>query len=258
MKSLPTASEDAAMMPRRVGEILDHGFTVLRSTLPRLAIVLVLFAAFDTAEVLFWTGGGAVKLLGILLNIAQWVVSLSYVFLLGAEWQGRPISLGQALNKTTFSFIVKSMTLSLRVGLMSALYGMLLLIPGIVYFLNRVLAFTCIYFEEVSVPEALDRSKFLMTQEKWYSLSGAKMRYGSLILVSIVLNLAISGMTALFLGAVDAYVGGPISGPLSYASLFVNHFLTQLLYLYAGIVGVGFYFDLRTRYEALDLIGSPE
>lgn len=258
MKSFLEISDGSAMPPKRLGEILDHGFTVLKRSLPPLAVVLVLFAAIDTAEPLFWSGDLPAKLLGILLNIIQWFVGLSFVFLLGAEWQGRPISLGQAMKKTTFSFVLKATALSIVVGIMTALCSILLVIPGIIYFLNRVLAFTCIYFEEVNVAEALSRSKFLMTQEKWYSLKGPKMRYLGLILVTIILSVVVGGGGALFMGAADAYISAPFSTPVIYATQFTGALLLHILSLYTWTVAVGFYFDLRARYEALDLMESPE
>lgn len=256
MESSFATLKGTAMTPKSVGEILDKSFTVLGRVLPHLAIIFVLFAALDAASTA--SEYGVVKLLGTLSNLLECVVMLSYWFLIGAEWQGRPLSLGQALKKTNVSFILRVLALSLWIGILTALYSILLIIPGIVYFLNRYLALVCICFEEVTLTEALERGKFLMSQERWYSLNGAKMRYASLILVQLVLAIVLTGVIVLLDRAVAAYVSGPARSFIHFVASFVIYLLYQIVYLYGSIAVVGFYFDLRARYEALDLIQASE
>jgi len=243
-----------AMMPRRVGEILDDGLTVLLRVLGRLAIVLVLILAADAATSVLWVGTRAAEFFDIFLGVVEYLLKISYTFVIGAEWQGRSLSLNRAVKKITFPFILKVVILYLRVGLMTAAYSLLLVIPGIVYFINRVLAFTCIYFEEVSVDEALERSQFLMNQEKWYSLGSAKMRYSALILVVLPLNLVVTSVAIRFLDMVNGHAWEPFTLAIRFGAYFLTFLVLQIMFLYMDTVAVGFYFDLRTRYEALDLV----
>lgn len=258
MTGTPLPYGDSQLMPRSIGEILDHGFTVARRVAAQLLPLFVLLAAVDAIPAT-WEENLALKGLHFISGLGGWLLSLAYIFIIGAEWRGKQMTLSQAFRKTSFSFIVKLTAFSVRVSLVTVFCSIFLIIPGLVYFINRVVAFGSIYFEGATTREALAKSKFLMSQESWYSLKGAKMRYTAVVVVTLVMSMVVQGVSFLFFGVVDLEkLPTAVVSPLIFTVFVSVGVLTHLIYLYSCVLGVGFYFDLRTRYEAMDLIETEE
>lgn len=144
-------------------------------------------------------------------------------------------------------------------GLLSFFLLILSLIPSLIYYCNRALAPVALLIEDSDIIPSIRRSKLLMTYHPhltWYSPRTPMFRISGLLFVMWIINLLPGVLAGASTGAFTAQLTGAPPGPPSMFQ-FMLVFLSQLVVFSAISLGtltlVGFYFDLRTRCEGLDL-----
>jgi hypothetical protein len=138
---------------------------------------------------------------------------------------------------------------------MTILGFLCLIIPGVHYSVTRLLAIPIYVIEEGSTRDALWRSRFLMTRGKWYSPASPMMR------VSVVMFIILVVVSSLSIGEGARDYFGWGAGVTGVGSLIIGTALslfTQILTSVSTVVYVTFYFELRARYEGLDLLVDLE
>ncbi|MCC6932178.1 MAG: hypothetical protein IT292_02850 [Deltaproteobacteria bacterium] len=182
----------------------------------------------------------------ILLTVVAALIKISVAFFFLADdiWSGHNPNFAGAVQKATAGKCIAMIALGIRIAVISLLWMILIIIPGIIYAFNRTLSMIPLLVEDKTASEALAESKRLVTSGKWYQLSGGSMRLAGLLLICAVVY---------FLGLVIVVLIVPIDGindPVSVSDLF--GFGVSYLYLYYmqifGVVAlVGIYRDLSAR-----------
>ena len=140
------------------------------------------------------------------------------------------------------------------VGLPVAL-AVLGIIPGLIYMSNRLLAGYVLVLENSTLGEAMRKSKFLMTRGRWYSPRSPYMRLSALMLLTMVFAIGIGALTG-GLNAVNVSAKGGLYVEISYLLTFTALLLTELVSIFGYLCFVGFYYDLRARYEGADMMAE--
>jgi hypothetical protein len=180
--------------------------------------------------------------------IVTFLFQVLIVVMAAHAWNGQPATLMAAINEITLSKVCRVCLLALLVLVVSFLLLFLLIIPGLVYLINRFLAFYIVILEDTPVDKAIERSKFLMNQERWYSLNSPAMRISVLTLVTGGVSLAIGLVVELTEGTI-----GLTQGNIVYQlSIVIGGIVSNAAYTFAAIAIVGFYYDLRARYDHLE------
>jgi hypothetical protein len=153
---------------------------------------------------------------------------------------GEPTSLGKALSRYFKLFWVTAGA-SLLVGLIGSLWGLLFIIPGVVYYLRRSLYWPVLLVEGGTASNALARSRALVKGKngkgRMDRIFGASLLLGALTWVLIwgVGMLIPAGLSKTMVGGVVSLLPQMIIGPLFPISLVL------------------IYFDARIRDEGYDL-----
>lgn len=179
---------------------------------------------------LVWLGGLFVSLVCNVLM--QGVVTHTVV----ADLQGRKTSLGESLGVALRSFWVL-LGIGIVSGLAMTLGLILLVIPGILIFLIWMVAGPVAIAERTGVGRALERSRTLTRDHRWW-----------LLLIG-VLYLAVSWVLAILAGIVGATTGGFEPGALNVVNLIVGPAIQALSTLIWGAMVAASYVELRAVKE---------
>jgi hypothetical protein len=179
---------------------------------------------------LVWLGGIFLSMVcGVLM---QGVVTHTVV----ADLQGRKTSLTESLNVALGSFWVL-----LGVGIVSGLAMMLglilLIVPGILIFLIWMVAGPVAIAERAGVGRALERSRTLTRNHRWW-----------LLLIAII-YFAVSWVLAILAGIIGAATGGFDPGALNIVNLIVGPAIQALSTLIWGAMVAATYVELRAVKE---------
>ncbi len=256
----------------RIGEILDRALKLL----PKIVLtryILVTFLLITTVSTLLQVSQSVANSRGsvrfILINTAAgFVVSILTTFVTlylmvlaikmsSAYWEEKSVNIQELKKTITIGFVVRVFLLWIRVFLVSCLWMILFIIPGIIYWCNRLLAGTILVLENGSISGALERSKKLMTfypNLHWWSFGTPFMRISGILLLLMILGL----MPGILLGpsifsAIQRGEQLTFTGLSQIILLFVSQLLTTVFQLYGAIAYVGFYYDLKIRSEGYDL-----
>ena len=185
---------------------------------------------FFGLAILVWLGGLFLSMVcGVLM---QGVVTHTVV----ADLQGRKTSLGESLNVALRSFWVL-----LGVGIVSGLammFGLVLLIvPGILIFLVWMVAGPVAIAERAGVGRALERSRTLTRDHRWW------------LLLIAVIYFAVSWVLGILAGIIGAAVGGFDAGALNIVNLIVGPAIQALSTLIWGGMVAATYVELRAIKE---------
>lgn len=240
--------------PLPIGAILDRSFSISvklidRSLLSTILILTVLWAAFDTFLVINGIFVPYVIDNAVFSYLAALTITPAFKL-----WHGRRPDFETPLETTTqiFGRIFLAATIA---GLLSMLYAILLIIPGVVYYTNRVLAPYAIAIEGLGVRDALRRSKSLTTnyrRKAWYSYGAPLWRAMGIGLVVVMVILA----PVIVLEAALSFLAAgqeELQGLALFAENCLAYFVVLLGQVLSVVAFLGFYSDLRTRSEALDL-----
>ena len=240
----------------KVGQILDRSLRLFPRVFYRALIWFVIIALLGTAANLFMLDS---ILLGMALSFVQGILNyvlLLAVTLMAAEWwHGNQVSLSDVRDRISASLVFRLLGLSIWIGVVTMLGFLLLIIPGLVYMLNRILAPYVLVVENCSMEYALKKSKYLMTRGKWYSFSGPYMRISGLLFIVMIISW-FSGLAAGF--SQQLYAQQSLAWYVSAAMTFFSFLLVQFFSVFNYLCLVGFYYDLRARYEGADLLNSIE
>lgn len=120
-----------------------------------------------------------------------------------------------------------------------------LMLPALLYFINRSLATYVLLFEGADISVSLNESKKLMNIEAWYSLTGPIARL-SLIMILPVLVYFLASAYCMSGKGVDLLFS-LFSLHRSFLEISIASFLYQLMSLLMINIMTGFYFDMKTR-----------
>ena len=241
----------------RIGQIIDRSLRLLPSVFGPLAAWYVLLSAITVApdyEVIYSS-----NLLYIIAMIGQIVLSFILYFTVtifaSDLWLNKESSPKAASARITLSLVGRSIVLALRITVMTIAGILCLIFPGLIYALNRLIAGYILIIEDTSVDYALKQSKYLMTRGKWYRFDSPMMRLSGIGIILIILFLILFSI-----GGGLVSVSGFETWDSSFASLFkfVVQFIGQIVSVFSDICFVGFYYDLKARYEGSDLVTALE
>lgn len=243
------------LQPMRIGEILDRSLKLTPTVFKSLLILYVILSVCQVTQQLPEVKNMPVVLL---VSIVGSMFFGYYVFLAGTllsaeHWSGNPVGLDGVRPKITFSLAWRVFLVSLTVVCGTMLWGILLVIPGLVYMLYRILAYYIVVVEDTTPGLAIEKSKFLMSQGIWYKSSSPIARVSAVSLILILAGFAAGAV----LGGANTWLAEDAAGGLAVAGiLFVTTMATHFITVFSYICYVGFYYDLRARYEGADLVSS--
>ncbi len=247
-----------------VGDILDRGLKIMLNRLGvfyvinllvltpyillELALPAILFNAANPLLALVLTLGAVV-----LMFLLQPIGAAAILHVISEEYVGRRVSLGESLRfaLTRFGPLLGTTILA---GLIIALGFMLLVVPGIIFWLNYALIAQVVVVEGLSGEPALKRSKDLVT--------GWRGRVFGIFVLVLVLSAALGIVTAQMEHFLPSYTAvRDAAGRPSVQFNFVNHSFQVLVTLFMNILFSTYstvcitlvYFDLRVRKEGYDL-----
>ncbi len=251
------ALNDALPMlsPLSLGELLDRALRQIMPIFGKMWILFVILALINVGmqvlqgygqQYFFWS-------VWVVLFLYSIYLGLIAAFLASAHWCGTDTLLKRALRRLRIWQIVQLVGLFIWVSVATFVGLLLFVIPGLVYAMNRCLVVYVLLIERTTVFGALRKSKFLMTRTKWYSLSGPMMRiFGlSAVLWTMIIALAvIEGLSATLTLLDGIYFSSGL------VVLFFSSLIGGALQIFTQAAYVGFYYDLRTRYEGTDLMAQ--
>jgi hypothetical protein len=238
------------LKPMSFGEVLDGAFKVFRSNLG-LFLSIELLLATPTIVVQAWIRVAQAQMLHRGLP-PGYFPGISVIFAFGLlRWgaanaaavqviTGEPTSLGKAVSRY-FKVFGVTLGASFLVGLIGSLWGLLFIIPGVIYYLRRSLYWPVLMVEGGTAANALARSRALVKGKngkgRMDRIFGASLLFGVLTWVLIWgLGLLIpAGLSKTMIGGVVSLLPQMILGPLFPISLVL------------------IYFDARIRDEGYDL-----
>jgi len=179
-----------------------------------------------------------VGLVGFLLTLLGGVLMQGVVtHTVVADLQGRKTSLGESLNVALRSFWVL-VGVGIVSGVAMTLGLILLIVPGILIFLIWMVAGPVAIAERAGVGRALERSRTLTRDHRWW------------LLLIAVIYFAVSWVLALLAGMLSVAIGGldPASS-LNFAGLIVGPAIQALSTLIWGAMVAASYVELRAVKE---------
>ena len=252
-------SEISLPPPLRIGVILDQSIRLFPKLMRNIwfyYLALAVFPAVQQIPIVSYNWVLSLSLSFVFL-LASYPLSILVTFISAAVWVNEPLDIKTAWKRVTFNMLFKTVVLSTIIATLSFFGLLLFVIPGIVYYMNRILAINIMVLEGRSVGFSLRKSRHLMTREKWWKSSSPLVRVNGLLLFFLITYTFVS----LISGAVSALTMQE-SFPFSQSVVFLFQYglglISMLIPLLNQLCFVGFYFDLRSRYEALDLFSELE
>lgn len=185
---------------------------------------------FTGPAAIVWLGGLIVGMVcGVLM---QGVVTHTVV----ADLQGRKPTLGESLGAAARSFWVL-LGIGIVSGLAMVLGLILLVVPGILIFLIWMVAGPVAIAERAGVGRALERSRTLTRDHRWW------------LLLLAVIYFAVSWVLSILAGMLSVAIGGFDPGSLNPASLIIGPVVQALSTLIWAAMVAAAYVELRSVKE---------
>lgn len=259
--------------PKKIGKILDESLRFIPGMLSRRILGILASCAaiqsladftntylerFDSVVVhLVASSGFAV--LGFLIF---YYLQVLYIFLARNAWLEIKQSLDQTLAEIKLLLLFRILSLGLIIAFKSMALCLLLIIPGLIYGMNRILAVYELVLEKRTIQQSLGESKFLMTHHPgipWYSFRTPIMRASGMLFITMLVSVP----PGILIGGTIAFqkISTALDLVFDFASLgllFFSHFLTFLCTLFSTIAMVGLYYDLRARAYGTDIRAALE
>ena len=249
------------MEPMSIARIIDRSFKLAPGMFHKMILLLGIVAAMTVflgeANAWFDKFGVGVFSLCVFVGIGctYLVLSLSFgiICLLVANdaWLRDDLkSCRSIMNMVSGKLISNYIKLSIIIAVRTMLFSLLLLIPGIVYSVNRVFSHYILITENTSIDEAMARSKELMSQQSWWALRGPLTRLSAIGVVIFMLSLMLNGLSS---GLI--FVQNRAMLPL--VAIFVFKFIIALIQYFVICIQIlcyaGLYHDLCIRYQGADI-----
>lgn len=263
--------------PLRVGEILDASFSMLPQAVNRHLvmpfIVIASISSSSSVALLYLAKklpvsddfslesfSSVITLIGIqiIIGLSIWLINFYIeimIALISADlWERKPFKLKAILKSITPSVFIRALFLNMNILINTLLYSFLLIIPGVVYMVNRIPAFYILIFEKCSISDALKRSKTLMCHNPnhpWYSSHSATMRISGILTIVMIFGLIVSLIDP------AQQLSSTAAKNISFSAFIfsiASHFLLLITIAYRNIAMVGFYKDLKNRIEGYDIL----
>ncbi len=225
------------------GEILGHSFNLYLENFPLLFIIALISAAasYLPALVVVFAAGNSgamtttiTTLVSVLFTIPiTAIVYALYIEILSRLYLEKPMAWNE-IRTNLGRKIIPIILLTIAVSLLTGLAAILLVIPGIIVWLNYSLATTVLIIEGTSISESMKRSKFLIKDNRWKML-------GLVIIVSIVGQI-ISGLAS-FLPTFSSLI----------LSSFITIVFNALATPFSLFIYVLMYFNCRIEKEGFAL-----
>ena len=246
------------LRPLSLGEVLDRTFQFYRqkfllfvgiAIIPQTAVLFVGFlAAFldtDTLSrytALFWTG----FVLALIFNLVALAISQAATSAAVSDiYLGRETSIRQAYGRIRGN-MRRMIGIMLGLWLYTALYSMLLVIPGIYVTLAWALAIPAAVIEGLSFSECRDRSSYLT--------DGVKGRIFIIFVMVWILSTGVSyGIEKFFHALTGLTVGAAHSLSLTATKELISFIASVLVEPIAMIAFTITYYDQRVRREGFDI-----
>jgi hypothetical protein len=245
-----------------VGDILDRGLKLLLSRfgafvgiqffafLPILVVLMLGLFLVETAPMLAVVFG----LLAIVLALfLQPVASGAVLKVIAEEYVDRKISAGAAMGFAMTRFGPLLLT-SIMTGLVVLLGLLLLIVPGIMWFMSYAFVGQVVVLEQLSGGDAMSRSASLTSGHRW--------RIFGLVLLIGILQLIAHGAVNLLDHVIPRYVYEQTRLGLTAVAINPGNFAIHtainwvadvILGSYGAVCMTLMYFDLRVRKEGYDL-----
>jgi hypothetical protein len=248
--------------PMGIGQILDRSLRLTPGIFVKLSIWYLGLAGLTTGGVYLLASREFAKVLsGVGCLFVAIILSIPLYFLVvllsKEHWFGNTdAGVFDVASGISFRLAFRAIGLFIWVGFFTFLWSMLLIIPGLIYMFNRALSFYILVIDDTGVLESVDKSKFLMTRERWWKRRSPALRLSGIFLVhflvSLVFNFLSQGAGHLFAQP------GDLTSTVALSVQFFSTFASYFAGLFAGISMIGFYYDLCTRYEGADILSSIE
>lgn len=240
--------------PLTIAQILDRSFRLAPKVFDKLIIPFALLAGLETAQLLPAVAAtvhaqGLMKVAVAVLNV---YIALLVMILSANLWRGAQVSIQQVREQITFGFAVRFFLLGVRIVLATILGLLLLVVPGLIYSINRLLAPYIYVLERTTAKEALAKSKRLMQSAPVLFLTGRLLAI--LLVMSLVTAAAAAAMIAGTQIAGLSEVSRKIAALINFFAFMLSGFGDVIKYLcYTGL-----YFDFLARFEGADLLEQIE
>jgi hypothetical protein len=241
------------------GEILDRGIKVLFSRLGTFFLVsIILMSPLLIFQLLLPFMPPAVIMVGffismVLTMIFAFVDAGAIVYIIAQEHIGRPVGIGPAISYAFRRFGDLFVT-SLLVGIIVAIGLILLIVPGIIFYLWYALATQVVMLERRGGTAAMSRSKFLT--------EGFRGRIFGIYILITLLSVGVTMLVERGLGSALPMTETVMTGlgnvekfnATNYIIIQILNFIVQVIFsTYMAICLTLVYFDIRVRKEAFDL-----
>lgn len=260
--STPGPQTQFSSKPMSFGRILDRALRLTPGVMLKIIIPLtatgVISLTFGITGQLDQNSKDLLvrSLISCALLPLQWYL-LAAVMIIGIDaWQKKDSSLISAAKRLGLSKFMKLAFLYATIAVRSLLYTLLLVIPGIIYSLNRALAPYIFLIEDCSYSEAMSKSKNLMCKEKWYSLRGPYTKVTAIFILMYLANVLFAGIAL----TLTLYLSHTSSiHLLGYKLLNLIQFLLNVTTsIFVSLCFTGLYYDLSARYEGKDILSDIE
>ena len=245
--------ETGPQEPMTIGGIIDRALRIspvlfLHALVP-FSVIAALTVAAELPSVV--AVPGLAVACTILSTIINFFVSITAMKMAGHYWNGERTSFRQATSGISLGFAFRFFCLGIAIGLGMIARLLLLIIPGLVYALNRSLAPYIMLLEDAPISEALRKSKALITKKSFANY----MRLSAIFFVVLIISVVGSSLQEGVRPALaDTIVGRKFAAVVQFAAVLIVLFSQAFNYLcYAGL-----YFDLTARYEGVDLAQELE
>lgn len=248
--------------PMSIGKIIDkalkNSVNVFKILLvPLIVATLVSIGAFycqQSSEKISVTSG-SIGLVSIIVNI---LVSsfVNYLVVISAVkyWRKENLTFKEVMSSSSANGYITFLLLGFTIGLVTFCGILLLVIPGLIYATNRILAIYSLVHENKGVNAALKNSKALMTTSSFFSLSGPYMRILGIGIVLLVIGAISSSLT--IYGVINR--SSVLGESVFFCILFITTVFNMLLKIIGHLCYAGLYFDLKSRHEGSDLMDEIE
>ena len=232
--------------PMGLGDILDTTFSLYRDNFvlfAGIAAVIVIAQAILRALVNAGTSGILNYLLGFAITFAFGaLLTGALARAAAARYLGRPMTITEAFAGISGAVFTTLIVTSIIYGLVVGIGLVLLVIPGVYFFVRFIFVPQAVVLEGKSVGAAFGRSSQLV-QGSWWRVFGIALVVYLIvaIIIGVVASIVVGGLV------VGSVVGAAI------AAVVVSAILGILIEPVQYIAMTLLYFDLRIRKECFDL-----